>query len=162
MEKELKIKFDIYENVDSLDPTIQKLFAKANEARNNAYAVYSDFSVGCAVLLENGDIVVGNNQENAAYPSGLCAERTAIFWASANYPNQKIKTMFVVGAPNTTLKTNAIPPCGACRQVILEYENKQKNDIEVYFAAPNSEIYRLNSVKDLLPFSFGASYLEKE
>ena len=91
MEKELRIRYQIIASKDLLSDVERKLFEAAYEVRKNAYAPYSNFSVGCALLLENGEIVTGSNQENAAYPSGLCAERTAIFWTSANYPNQKIK-----------------------------------------------------------------------
>ncbi len=159
MEKELKITFDAIANYNSLDEIEKKLFDAAKEVRKNAYATYSDFLVGCAVLLENGKIITGSNQENAAYPSGLCAERTTIFWTSANYPNMKIKKLFVIGAPKDAVTSLPIPPCGACRQSILEYETKQKEEIEIYFASLDGEIFKTKSIRDLLPFSFDKSYL---
>lgn len=161
MRKEINISFEVFNNKESLNLTARNLYEEAKKAREKSYALYSEFSVGCAILLENGEIIHGNNQENAAYPSGLCAERTAIFWTSANYPNEKIKAIFIVGAPDHSTDTKPIPPCGACRQVLLEYENKQHADIELYFAAPNSEIFHLKNVKDLLPFSFDSSYFTK-
>lgn len=159
MEKELRIRYQIIASKDLLSDVERKLFEAAYEVRKNAYAPYSNFYVGCALLLENGEIVTGSNQENAAYPSGLCAERTAIFWTSANYPNQKIKKIFVIGGPNEGNSTVAIPPCGACRQSILEYEAKQEATMEVYFTSVNGEIFKTNSIRDLLPFSFDKSYL---
>lgn len=159
MEKEFKIKFDVITSREELNEVEKNLFQKAFESREKAYAPYSDFLVGCAVLLENGEIIAGSNQENAAYPSGLCAERTTIFWSSANYPNLKIKKLFVIGAPKDALTSSPIPPCGACRQSILEYEAKQKENIEIYFASLDGEIYKTKSIRDLLPFSFDASFL---
>lgn len=159
MEKELKITFDAIENYDHLDETEKKLFDAAQNIRSKAYAPYSNFTVGCAVLLDNGEIITGSNQENAAYPSGLCAERTTVFWTSANFPEAKIKKLFVIGAPKEALSSIPIPPCGACRQSILEYEVKQNHKIEIYFASLDGEIYKTSSIQDLLPFSFDASYL---
>lgn len=159
MQKELKIIFNTIPNYDALDETEKKLFDAAKKIREIAYAPYSNFQVGCALLLENGEIVTGSNQENAAYPSGLCAERTTIFWVGANYPDVKIKKLFVIGAPKDAISSTPIPPCGSCRQSILEYESKQAETIEIYFASLDGEIYKTRSIRDLLPFSFDASYL---
>ena len=159
MEKEIKISFHVIPSYEDLDETEKKLFEAAKAVRENAYANYSNFLVGCALLLDNGEIITGSNQENAAYPSGLCAERTTIFWTSANYPNLKIKKLFVIGAPKDALTSFPIPPCGSCRQSILEYEVKQNENIEIYFASLDGEIYKTNSIRDLLPFSFDASFL---
>ncbi|AYO57166.1 cytidine deaminase [Chryseobacterium sp. 6424] len=159
MQKELKIIFNTIPNYAALDETEKKLFDAAKKIREIAYAPYSNFQVGCAMLLENGEIVTGSNQENAAYPSGLCAERTTIFWVGANYPDVKIKKLFVIGAPKDAISSTPIPPCGSCRQSILEYESKQAETIEIYFASLDGEIYKTRSIRDLLPFSFDASYL---
>ena len=159
MEKNINIDFEIIGDFNHLSEIEKTLFNKAKAAREKAYANYSNFLVGCAILLENGEIITGSNQENAAYPSGLCAERTTIFWTSANYPNQKIKKLFVVGAPKDIPASVPIPPCGACRQAILEYESKQKESIKIYFASLDGEIYKTKSIRDLLPFSFDASFL---
>lgn len=159
MKKELVIAYDLIENENTLSEIDKKLFEEAKKIREQAYAPYSNFLVGCALLLENGEIITGNNQENAAYPSGLCAERTAIYWTSANFPNEKIKKIFVVGAPRIHNLAPATPPCGACRQSILEYESKQDEPIELFFSSLEGNIYRVNSIKDLLPFSFDASFL---
>ncbi|WP_312766344.1 cytidine deaminase [Epilithonimonas sp.] len=159
MEKEIKINFEVIPSYDELNDIEKTLFDKAKTIREQAYAPYSRFFVGCALLLENGEIITGSNQENAAYPSGLCAERTTIFWTSANYPDVKIKKIFVIGGPEDALSSVPIPPCGGCRQSILEYEAKQKEQIEIYFAAPNGEIIKTKSIRDLLPFSFDGSFL---
>lgn len=159
MERELKITFDVITSYEALNDVEKNLYNKAKSIRENAYANYSNFLVGCALLLDNGEIVTGSNQENAAYPSGLCAERTTIFWTSANYPNAEIKKIFVIGAPRDVVSSQAIPPCGACRQSILEYEAKQQNTIEIYFSSLEGEIYKTKSVRDLLPFSFDSSFL---
>ena len=159
MEKEFKNTFEAISNYDALDATEKKLFDAARKIRESAYAVYSNFTVGCALLLENGEIVTGSNQENAAYPSGLCAERTTIFWTSANFPGVKIKKLFVIGAPREAITSSPIPPCGACRQSIMEYESKQRDEIEIYFASLDGDIYKTKSIRDLLPFSFDSSYL---
>ena len=128
MEKEIKIQFEVIANREALNKDEQSLYDAAFAAREKAYAVYSNFWVGCAILLENGEVVTGSNQENAAYPTGSCAERTTIFWASANYPNVKMKKLFVIGAPKDALQSVPIPPCGNCRQTILEYEVKQNEN----------------------------------
>jgi cytidine deaminase len=159
MEKELRIKFSqiAFEDLSDIE---RQLFEASKKARENAYAPYSHFNVGCAVLLENGEIITGNNQENAAYPSGLCAERVTIFHIGANYPDVKISKLFVIGGPSRleTFST-ATPPCGGCRQSLLEYETKQNHPIEIYFSGLEGSVYKCNSVKDLLPFSFDASFL---
>lgn len=159
MKKEIKINFEVIPSYHELSDIEKTLFDKAKFVRDKAYAPYSNFWVGCAVLLENGEIVTGSNQENAAYPSGLCAERTTIFWTSANYPDVKMKKLFVIGAPKDAISSVAIPPCGGCRQAILEYEAKQKDQIEIYFASLDGEILKAKSIRDLLPFSFDASFL---
>lgn len=159
MEKEFKINYSSISNAEDLNEIEKKLYENALQARNKAYAPYSKFFVGCALLLDNGEIIQGSNQENAAFPSGLCAERTAIFWVGANFPNVKIKKLFVVGSPENGVSKVAIPPCGGCRQSILEYETKQDENIEIYFSSIEGEIIKLNSMRDLLPFSFDASYL---
>ena len=159
MKKDIKISFEVISGRDALDETEKKLFDAAFAAREKAYAPYSQFYVGCALLLDNGVIATGSNQENAAYPSGLCAERTTVYWSSANYPGVAIKKIFVIGAPKNALTSLPVSPCGACRQSILEYEAAQKENIELYFASINGEIYKTASVRDLLPFSFDASFL---
>ena len=119
----------VYETFEELPIDIQNLMNQAVEIRKKAYAPYSRFRVGAALLLDNGKVVLGSNQENAAYPSGLCAERVAIFYAGANYPEAKILKMAISATSDLTSNTTPIPPCGSCRQSIAEYEFKQELNI---------------------------------
>jgi cytidine deaminase len=148
-----------YDNVDELPQHIQKLMQHAVEAREKAYAPYSKFRVGAALQLENGKIVTGSNQENAAYPSGLCAERVAIFHAGAQYPNVKIQQLAITATSDLQVNKTPIPPCGACRQSIAEYEMRQEEPIEIYFMGGEGKVMKSNSLKDLLPLVFDKSYL---
>lgn len=148
-----------YENLNELDSSSQKMMHLAIESRKKAYAPYSNFTVGCSILLDNGEIVQGSNQENAAYPSGLCAERVAIFYAGANYPTAKILKLFISASPIDRDLEHPIPPCGSCRQSIAEYEIKQEHDIEIYFMGAKGKIYKSNSLKNILPFMFDKKYL---
>lgn len=160
MKKDITVNYEHFKNINELNEIEKELLKKALEARENAYAPYSNFFVGCSVLLENGDIFSGNNQENAAFPSGLCAERTALFWIGANFPHEKIKKIFIVGGPKEFSEKNPpIPPCGACRQSIIEYETKQNESIELYFSNLNEEVIKVSSIKDLLPFYFDGTFL---
>lgn len=159
MKKQFSIDYEYFASPEELSPIEQQLYEKAKTIRQQAYAPYSNFLVGCALLLENGEIITGNNQENAAYPSGLCAERTAIYWASANFPNEKILKIFIVGGSQEDKNGRPVPPCGSCRQSIMEYEAKQHQGIEIYFASTNGEIFKTYSIADLLPFNFDISFL---
>ncbi len=132
----------------------QHLLAQAQLAAQNAYAPYSGFLVGAALLLSDDTIYLGNNQENAAYPSGLCAERTALFGMSANNPDKMIRKLAVTAKRNGTDEFLAALPCGGCRQVMAEYENRQETPIIVIMQAENGQIYRCDSVKMLLPLQF--------
>lgn len=159
--KEVKIESKLY-IFDSLKETpkdIQSLMQKAIEVRDNAYAPYSKFHVGTALLLDNGEVISGSNQENASYPSGLCAERTAIFYAGARYPKAKIVKMAITAASQNQKTNKPIPPCGACRQSIAEYETKQDQPIEIYFMGEVGKVMKSNSLSNLLPFGFDSSNL---
>lgn len=159
--KEITItaRFKIFESVENLPDDIQNLMKHAVEVRKNAYAPYSKFRVGAALILDNGKICVGSNQENAAYPSGLCAERVAIFHAGSIYPNAKILKMAISAASDTNTTSEPIPPCGSCRQAIAEYEIRQEAPIEIYFMGEIGTIYKSESIKNLLPFMFDKKYL---
>jgi len=132
---------------------------QAFEARSKAYAPYSKFTVGAALLLDNQVVVKGSNQENAAYPSGLCAERVAIYYAGANFPDAKILKMFITASPQDRDLELPIPPCGSCRQAIAEYEFKQDIPIEIFFMGAKGDIYKSDSLKNLLPFVFDKNHL---
>ena len=144
---------------DELSQEETSLMSQAFEARSKAYAPYSKFTVGAAILLDNGIVVQGSNQENAAYPSGLCAERVAIYYAGANYPNAKIVKMFITASPQDRDLEEPIPPCGSCRQAIAEYEFKQDTPIAIFFMGAKGDIYKSDSLKNLLPFVFDKNHL---
>lgn len=152
-------KFTAFDAIQDLPTEVQNLMKHAVEVRNNAYAPYSKFRVGAAILLDNGEIIVGSNQENAAYPSGLCAERVAIFYAGAKFPKAKVVKMAITAASDTNQTTSPIPPCGSCRQSIAEYEIKQEIPIEIYFMGEIGLIYKSDSLKNLLPFMFDKKFL---
>jgi len=155
----ISTQFSVFESVQELPNDIQNLMAQAVEVRKNAYAPYSKFRVGAALLLDNGKIVLGSNQENAAYPSGLCAERVAVFQAGSIYPEAKILKMAITAASDTNQTTAPIPPCGSCRQSIAEYEIKQETPIEIYFMGEIGAVYKSDSLKNLLPFMFDKHFL---
>lgn len=149
----------VYSNLGELSTEDQMLMNKAVEARGNAYAPYSKFHVGAALLLDNGEIVLGNNQENAAYPSGMCAERVAIWQAGALFPGVKIKKLAISASSTITKVDKPIGPCGACRQTLSEYEINQKEPFPIIFMGEVGEIIKTPSLLSLLPFSFDSSYL---
>ena len=159
--KKIKIEteFDVYDTISELAMSVQNLIKKATEAREKAYAPYSQFLVGAALELENGEIILGNNQENASYPSGLCAERTAIYYAGAEFPNQKILRMAIVAGSTKNPTTKPIPPCGACRQALSEYEVKQNSEMELYFMGTSGQIAFSKSVENILPWGFDKTVL---
>lgn len=151
--------FSVFESLQELPLDIQNLMDQAIAVRKNAYAPYSKFRVGAALLLDNGEIVLGSNQENAAYPSGLCAERVAVFQAGSIYPEAKILKMAITATSDTNQTTAPIPPCGSCRQSIAEYEIKQDTPIEIYFMGEIGAVYKSASLKNLLPFMFDKKFL---
>lgn len=157
--KTISSTFTVFENLGELPKTIQELFQKSEEARNKAYAPYSNFQVGAAIQLESGKIITGSNQENAAYPSGLCAERTAIFYAGANFPDQKMEAMAISVKSKTKTVDTPTPPCGACRQSIAEYEFKQDRPIAIYFRGETGKIIKANSLLDILPLAFDNTFM---
>lgn len=159
--KEIKIEsvFYAFDSKEELPDDVRSLMEKAIEAREKAYATYSKFKVGAAILLENGEVISGSNQENAAYPSGLCAERTAIYYAGAKYPKSRILKIAITASSQNQETSKPIPPCGACRQAISEYEVKQNSPIEIYFMGKTGEVMRSESLANLLPFVFKKSAL---
>ena len=159
--KEIKLESTlyVYDGIDELPDDVKVLMNKAHEARLKAYAPYSNFLVGAALILDNGEVVTGNNQENASYPSGLCAERTAIYYAGSQYPDSKIIKMALTAGSTKTPTMTPIPPCGACRQAIAEYEVKQEQPIEIYFMGATGKVVKSSSLSDLLPLIFDRSFL---
>lgn len=155
----LESKILVYEDREEVPADIMDLICQAEEAAKRAYSPYSHFSVGAAIMLNNGQVVTGNNQENAVYPSGLCAERTAAFAASSLYPEVPFSKIAVTAInPVEPLKV-PISPCGSCRQVLYEYEQKFGQPIEVILSSQVGSIYHLRCVADLLPYTFHAGFL---
>lgn len=154
----LSTKIAVYPLEDCTE-TEKKLIEAAKKATEKAYAPYSGFSVGAALLLENGEIVSGNNQENAAYPSGLCAERTTVFYANANFPEEKVIAIAIAANHKGSFTEDVITPCGACRQVLLETENRFHTPMKVLMYSEKG-VYVMESIKDLLPLSFGDEMLK--
>lgn len=146
---------------DELNDADQSLIKNAMEATARSYAPYSRFSVGAAALLNNGVVVTGTNQENAAYPSGLCAERTTLFYANSQYPDQPVRTLAIAAKTEKDFLDMPISPCGACRQVILETEKRYHQPIRILLYGKTS-VYEIESIGDLLPLSFEASSMEEQ
>jgi len=149
----------IYSDRTKLPVKEADLLGIASESAKRAYAPYSSFKVGAAILLKNGHIISGNNQENAVYPSGICAERVALFYAAAQFPETPIEKIAITAIGNEKEICKPVPPCGNCRQSLLEYENKFRETIEVIMAGEKGEIYIAKSVANLLPLSFNDSFL---
>ena len=139
--------------LDELSVADRELIEQAMKATDNAYAEYSHFYVGAALRLANGRIVIGANQENAAFPSGLCAERTAVFSAQANFPDQSIEALALVARNDNGVIDNPVTPCGACRQVLLGVEERYGLPMRILMYG-KSGVYSVGSAKDLLPLSF--------
>ena len=143
-----------FDSIEELNTVSKNLLLSAKEAAKNAYAPYSKFNVGCALLLENGEIILGNNQENIAYPSGLCAERTAIFYAGANFPTIPIKMMAISAFAKNYEVNQPVTPCGACLQSMSEFELRFSKPIEIILQGNSGPIYVAEGTKTFLPFQF--------
>lgn len=155
--KTVETTFTIYQ-FEELETSQQQLISKAKEQVNKAYAPYSGFHVGAAIELENGEIFAGSNQENSAYPSGLCAERVAMFYANAQFPDVAVKTLAIAAFTNEKFLAIPVTPCGACRQVLLETEMRYEKDITILLYG-TEEVYHIKNVKQLLPLCFEKSSL---
>ncbi|GAA4316766.1 cytidine deaminase [Pontixanthobacter gangjinensis] len=152
-------RLEVYDSIDEVPQDVQDLMQQAIETRDAAYAPYSNFKVGAAIHLDNDEIVVGSNQENASYPSGLCAERTAVYFAGAKYPDTRILKIAISAKSMRHKVVSPVPPCGACRQALVEYEVKQDEPIELYFMGETGKVVKADSVKDLLPLVFDSTCL---
>ena len=149
----LEIEYERYESLNELSVEDRELAEAAVKAVSGAYAPYSKFNVGAAVRLSDGQIITGANQENAAYPSGLCAERTAMFHASATYPDLAMKAIAIAAVQNGELCPTPATPCGACRQVMAEYQKKSGQPMEVLLVG-SRKIWKFDRIDDILPFIF--------
>lgn len=161
MQKEIKIPYQEFDSPEQLQTEDRILLEKAVSAVKKAYAPYSSFKVGAAVRLANGHIYLGSNQENAAYPSGLCAERVAVFSAMANEPDQEIVSLAITAFSEQGID-HPVAPCGACRQSILEYEHRFKRPIRVILRGSSGNIVVLDGIRQLLPFQFNADELSPD
>ena len=159
--RNISISFDEYNSLDELNSQDQILCIEAKKAMSNSHSPYSGFRVGVAVQLESGKIVYGSNQENVAYPSGLCAERVALFMIGTTYPDDKILSMAITAQTDHFLIKEPVTSCGACLQVMAEYEKKQSYPINVLFYCLNGTIIRTTGIKTLLPFAFEETRLQK-
>ena len=146
---------------DSIPEEIANLVAKAKEATNTSYAPYSNFYVGAAALLDNGTVVIGSNFENASYPLCLCAERVALASIHSQYPDAVVQMMAVTARNPKAALLEPVAPCGACRQVLLEYEQKQKSEIQIIMFGEEGKIAICESAASLLPMAFDHSFLSK-
>ncbi len=151
--KKLVIEYREFDSIDELIPRDRELLKNAIDAIKGSYAPYSNFRVGAAVRLRNGLIVKGSNQENAAYPSGLCAERTAMFSAAARYPDEPFEALAVVASQNGKLQGAPSYPCGACRQVMAQYETRWQRNLKIILGSAG-KIQVFDSVSGLMPFIF--------
>jgi cytidine deaminase len=149
-----------YSSIEELKNEDRSLLQQAHQAVESSYAPYSKFHVGAAVLLENGTVVLGSNQENAAYPSGLCAERVALFAASAQYPNIAVTAIAITVHSEKNKIEEPLPPCGACRQVMSEYEYKGGHDMKVILQGETGNIQIIDRADSLLPLTFNPDHLK--
>ncbi len=159
--KKIKLQTEIfeYESDEVFSSKERQLIKECRQIVKNAYAPYSKFNVGAAVLLENGEIVSGTNQENAAYPSGMCAERVAIFYANSKYPEVPVKSIVICAFFNGKYIETPVPPCGSCRQVLLESETRFKTPIKIILLS-KIKITVIKDAKMLLPLTFDEHFLE--
>jgi cytidine deaminase len=153
--KSLTINWELFENINELPKSIQDLFVQAFNVQKKAYAPYSKFSVGAAIKTDANTVITGSNQENKAYPSGLCAERVALFYAGANYPDEKITDVVLVGDGEMLTEGAVFSPCGACRQVMVETQRKHKESFKVWILQADGRVFCIPNAMDLIPFSFG-------
>ncbi len=151
--KEIKISYMEYDSIEQMNPEDRELAQAAINATKHSYAPYSKFNVGAAVMLEDGEIITGSNQENAAYPSGLCAERTAMFYASANRPDKAMTKIAVAAGQDGKLCDSPATPCGACRQVMAQYQTKGGRNMEIILVG-GRKVWKFEKMDDILPFIF--------
>ena len=158
----ISLEFEEYSSMNQLAKEEKKLLSSAKQSLKKAYAPYSNFHVGAAVLLDNSEIICGNNQENAAFPSGLCAERVAIFFANAIHPKRKIKSLAITCNSLNQEVTKPLSPCGSCRQVISETEQRQKNKIRIIMSGNSGKVLICNGIENLLPLMFKGEFLSNK
>ncbi len=151
---EIKIAFDEYDSIEQLDTTDYKLCLEAAEALKNSHSPYSKFRVGAALRLQSGKIIYGSNQENVAYPSGLCAERVALFYWGANHPNDPVVSMAVTAQTDEFKLSKPVTSCGSCLQVLAEVEKKQNQAIKIILYTQDGPVWVIKGIENQLPFLF--------
>ena len=161
MKKNFTFSYNEINHSSALLDSEKKIIERATDVMMSSYSPYSNFRVGAALMLEDGSIVVGSNQENASFPCGICAERVAVFSASTNFPNLRIKTIAITAKSKNFDIMDPVGPCGACRQVLLEYEEKQNSNIEILLF-DMKKIVKIKRAKDLLPLYFQENKLKKQ
>jgi len=159
--RNIRIQFEEYQEREHLNGNDRLLLEHAEEALEKAYAPYSEFRVGASVLLDNGELILGSNQENAAYPSGLCAERVALFHAKSKYPDSVIKAIAITAKSDHFEINHPVAPCGACRQVIAEAESRQNNEIRIIMKGNSGATHVVNGINNLLPLMFKEENLKR-
>ncbi len=159
--REIRIIVDEYAEDELMPLSDESLMQHAMVALKGSYAPYSEFHVGAAILLDDQNVIIGSNQENAAYPSGLCAERVAIFHANAAYPNAKVKSIAITAKAESFVMKHPVTPCGACRQVIAETEKRQNEPIRIIMKGEKGISQVVNGVENLLPLMFHEEKLKK-
>ncbi|NND16174.1 MAG: cytidine deaminase [Eudoraea sp.] len=161
-EQHVNFNYKVFAQREELPKEELHLLNKAIMARESAYAPYSNFEVGAAVLLDNGEIVLGSNQENASFPSGLCAERVAVFQAGARFPGVPILSLAISAGSDEHPSLEPAAPCGNCRQSIYEYEHKQGKPIRVLLQGSQGPVFVIDAISDLLPLGFNSSQLNSD
>ena len=161
MIEKISTSYNSYSSVDDLRPIDKKLLKKAGKILEQAYSVYSGFSVGAAALLDSGEIIAANNQENIAYPSSMCAERVLFYYCKSNFPDCIIEKVAISVKAVEKIIDEPISPCGACRQVMFEYENNQNKKIKILLKGEVGNVYEIDSITDLLPLGFQTDVLKR-
>lgn len=161
MERMISIRVEEFNSQEELNKSDRDLMEQATLASESSYSPYSSFSVGAAVRLANGEIITGNNQENAAYPSGLCAERVALFYAQARFPDVPVETIAIYASSSEFKLDRPVTPCGSCRQVMAEYETRHKSKIRVIMGGDHGHIQVIEGIESLLPLMFMLEKLKK-
>ncbi|WP_375578744.1 cytidine deaminase [Marivirga tractuosa] len=155
MNKEkFQIEYKSFDSIDDLSTEHQKLWDSALEARQFSHSPYSNFTVGAAIELEDGQIITGTNQENTSFPAGLCAERTAMYRAGIQVPNQRFIRIAIAASRRNSEELASAPPCGGCRQVMLEFEKRHQKEFEILFMDNQGRFILIDKATDLFPFSF--------
>jgi cytidine deaminase len=152
--EQIQVEYSIFNSIEELPLDYQELWKSALEARKFSHSPYSNFTVGAAIELENGDIITGTNQENASFPAGLCAERTAMYRAGIQAPDQKFKKIAIAASRRDSDQLASAPPCGGCRQVMLEFEKRHQQGFELLFTNAEGKFILIDKPTDLFPFSF--------